>query len=202
MDIFEVRRKIFHMAGGIGIIALIYFGVLNALILVFLILFMVFLSLLSTSHKIPVLDYLLDKLERPRYRHTFPMKSMIFFVAGALIVLALFSREIAIASLVILTLGDGFSALIGIHYGRIKHPFSNIKFIEGNIAGVMAASIGIMLMYMLKLTAIWPLHAFIASSLAMFFEGIEIKWGWDAIADDNITIPLISGAILWLFSVL
>ena len=188
------------MLGGFGLIILIYLDLLGVWILGILILVTILLSILSLKFKIPLIEFLLDYLERPKYRHKFPMKSMIFFMSGALLVIALFSKEIAIASLVILTLGDGFSALIGMHYGRIKHPFSNIKFIEGHIVGVMAASIGIMLMYMFKFTTIYPLHAFIASSFAMFFEGIELKYGWDAVADDNIVIPLISGVVLWLFS--
>jgi len=197
MDIFEIKRKSFHIGAGFLLIFLIYFDILDVFSLSILLLISIILSVVSKFVKIPVLSWFLNQLEREKHMKTWPGKGVVFFITGALLVVALFEKDIAIASLLILTLGDGISPLVGIHYGRIRHPFSNIKFIEGTIAGAMAAFLGIMLFTTAGLISIQPLEALLASLIAMFIEGIEIKLKWD-LNDDNIILPIISAIIIWL----
>jgi len=101
----------------------------------------------------------------------------------------LFDKDIAMASIMVLALGDSVSHLYGLHYGKIKHPLSNKKFLEGTIAGFVAGFIGALVF------ARWY-EAFFASLAAMIVEGIEVKIGTRQI-DDNIIVPLVAGGVLW-----
>lgn len=101
----------------------------------------------------------------------------------------LFPKEIAMASIMILALGDSVSHLYGLHYGKIKHPLSNAKFLEGTIAGFVAGFIGALIFLP------W-LEAFLASLAAMIVEAIEIKIGIGQV-DDNLIIPIVAGTIVW-----
>ena len=103
--------------------------------------------------------------------------------------LVLFEKDIAMAAIIILALGDSFSRLIG-PFGKIKHPFNDKKFLEGVIAGMVAAALGAMLL-------VKPLEAIAASFFAMLLEGVNLRLFKFKI-DDNITIPLIAGFVIWL----
>ena len=111
------------------------------------------------------------------------------YLIGALLAVILFEKDIALAAIIILALGDSFSRLIG-PFGKIKHPFNNTKFLEGVIAGIIAAFLGAILF-------VKPSEAIIASFFAMMLEGVNLRLGKFKI-DDNITIPLIAGGVIWL----
>ena len=89
----------------------------------------------------------------------------------------------------VLAFGDSISHMYGLHYGKIKHPLSNRKFLEGTIAGFIAGFIGAW--------TFLPWHeAFFASLIAMIVEAIEIKIGAEQV-DDNLIIPVVAGAVVW-----
>lgn len=194
---FEVKRKMFHIVLGFGVIALYYFNIFNATRLSILILFGLAVCLAAKYYKVPGIQYMLDEFERKENLKRLPGKSVIYFLIGTLLAILLFPRDIAVASLLILTIGDGISPIIGMSYGRIKHPFSNIKFIEGSIAGALLSAVGIMLFVYWGYISISWLEAFLASFAAMFFEGVEWQLHRD-LKDDNIIIPLVSGGIIWM----
>ena len=198
---FEVKRKMFHIVLGFGVIALYYFNIFDASRLFLLILFGLIVCTLAKYYKIPGIQYMLDEFERKENLKRLPGKSVIYFLAGALLAILIFPKDIAIASLLILTIGDGISPIIGMSYGRIKHPFSNIKFIEGSIAGAALSIVGIMLFVYWGYISITFLEAFLASFAAMFFEGVEWQLHRD-LKDDNIIIPLVSGGVIWLLRII
>ena len=104
--------------------------------------------------------------------------------------LLLFAKEIAMASIMILALGDSVSHIYGLYFGKIKHPLSKAKFLEGTIAGFFAGFIGALVFL--------PWHeAFFASLAAMIAEAIEIKIGAEQF-DDNLVIPFVAGAAVWI----
>jgi dolichol kinase len=196
--LFEVRRKMFHIVLGFTIIALYYFNILNPTNLSILILIGIPVCFLSKHYKIPVLQWFLNTFEREEYMKKLPGRSVIFFLTGSLIAMILFQKDIVIASLLILTIGDGISPIIGMSYGRIRHPFSNIKFIEGTLTGATVSIVVIMLFNLWGYIDISFWEAFLASFAAMFVEGIEIELHRD-MQDDNLIIPLVAGMVIWLF---
>ena len=186
---FELNRQIFHIFLGIAIVFLLKFGLIGKGIMPALIILGLFLSYLSTKIKIPVIWLLLQKFEREE-KNKFPGKGMIFYFMGAYFALLLFSKEIAMASIMVLALGDSISHLYGLHFGRIKHPLSKTKFIEGTVAGFAAGFLGALVFLP------WQ-EAFLASFAAMTAEAIEIKIGAKQV-DDNLIMPLVAGAAVWI----
>ena len=182
---FELNRQIFHMFLGLTIVLLLRYGFINNNTILILILTGFILSFLSTKIKIPVIYSLLQKFERNKDIKRFPGKGVIFYFIGAYLSLILFPKEIAMASIMILALGDSVSHLYGLHYGRIKHPLSSTKFFEGTIAGFVAGFIGALIFLPL-------LEAFLASLAAMAVEAIEIKIGAEQV-DDNLIMPVAAG---------
>jgi len=190
---FEIRRQIFHICLGLTIVILLTNNILNSLILFLILIAGILISILSRKFKIPIIYFFLKIFERKGVLKRFPGKGTISFLVGCLLVLQLFERDIALASIMILTFGDSVSHLFGLHFGRKKHPLNCLKSIEGNIAGGITGFLGAMFF-------ISPLPALLASFGAMTAEAIELKMN-DKIIDDNIIVPLVAGTIIYLMRV-
>jgi len=190
---FEVRRQIFHICLGLAIIILLVNNILNSLILFIVLIIGILISILSKKFKIPIIYSFLKIFERKDVLKRFPGKGAISFLVGCLLALQLFERNIAFASIMVLTLGDSISHLFGLYFGRKKHPLNCLKSIEGNIAGAIAGSLGAMFF-------ISPLCALLASFGAMTAEAVELKMN-DKIIDDNIIVPLVAGTVLHLIRI-
>ena len=189
MENLEFRRQIFHLFLGIIIVILLANGSINKEMILITAIVGTTLSYLSKKIKIPVIHNLLEIFERKEELKKFPGKGMIFYFVGVYLSLLLFTKEIAMASIMVLALGDSVSHLFGLHFGKIKHPLSKTKFLEGTIAGFVAGFIGAL--------AIVPWHeAFFASLAAMIVEAIEIKIGTEQV-DDNLIVPLVAGGVIW-----
>ena len=186
---FELNRQVFHIFLGITIVLLLMFGFLNKNIILILIVIGVILSYLSKKTRIPIIYDLLEKFERKEDIERFPGKGIIFYFIGSYITLIFFPKEVAMASIMVLALGDSISHLYGMHYGKITHPLSNTKFLEGTIAGFVAGFIGALVFIRWR-------EAFFASLAAMIIEAIEIKIGAQQV-DDNLIMPFVAGSVVW-----
>jgi len=187
----EMRRQLFHATVGIAIVALIYLDVLKWWGLLAILAVGSVLILLSRKYRIPIVYWFLERFERQEVMEIFPGKGSFFFVLGAFVVVLIFDKSIAMASIIICALGDSMSHLVGARMGRVKHPFSNTKFIEGHIVGAIIGALGAMLF-------VSPLTALVAASIAMFVEGIDIKFRMKWILDDNFIVPLTAGIVMFL----
>ena len=185
---FELNRQLFHIFLGVLLVILLLYDVISKKIILMVILFGLILSYLikRTKIKIPIINFLLQKFERKKELEKFPGKGIIFYLIGSYVPLFLFPKEIAMASIMVLALGDSISHLYGLHFGKIKHPLSKTKFLEGTIAGFVAGFIG-------ALFFVRPFEAFFASLIAMTVEAVEIKLGTEQV-DDNLIIPFVAGA--------
>ncbi len=194
----EIARQLVHIAIGLTIVLLLYFDFIKlySLIIITIIAFIFFYFIKKYKPKSTLICKvlkILKKLERKNEIEEFRGRGALFYLIGILIVIALFEKDIAMASIMILALGDSFSRLIG-PFGKIKHPFNNLKCLEGIIAGWIAASLGAMLI-------IKPFEAITASAVAMLIEGLDIKLFKFQI-DDNLTIPVIAGFVIWLIRII
>jgi len=187
---FEWNRQLFHIFLGVAIVGLLMYGIINKEIILVLIIIGLILSYLSKKTRILIIYELLQRYERKDDLERFPGKGMLFYFIGVYIALLLFPREVAMASIMVLALGDSVSHLYGLHYGRIKHPFSKTKFLEGSFAGFIAGFFGALIFL--------PWHeALFASLAAMIVEAVEIKIGAEQV-DDNLIVPVVAGAAVWL----
>ncbi|MBI2129942.1 hypothetical protein HYU07_06960 [Candidatus Woesearchaeota archaeon] len=191
MNNLELRRQILHLIFGLAVVYLIYIGVLTDMAIFLLIIVGFLLSLISKYIRLPLVGWFLDRFEREENIKAFPGSGMLFFMIGALLSLKLFNENIALASIMILTVGDSISHIIGAEFGVIQNPFSNNgKKLEGTLVGILVG-------FVAALVFVRPLEALLASVGAMIAEVIELEFNKRPV-DDNIVVPLAAGTIILL----
>lgn len=186
----ELRRQAFHICVGLALLFLTKYGILNPIRIFLILIFGIILSLLSKRYKIPVVYWFLEKFERKEELTKFPGRGVIYLFAGVLLSLKLFPPDIAYASIIILSLGDSISHLVGTRIGKVKHPLSDVKLLEGTLVGTLFAFIGALFFVPL-------LEALLASIGAMTAEVVEFEMN-KRVVDDNIIVPLVAGTIMLL----
>ncbi len=184
----ELNRQLFHLTSGIAIVLLVYYNLIGVATIAVLFCIGLFASIYATNHKIPGVDWLLRNMEREKDLKILPGVGAVMLLGGALLALLLFDKNIALASITILAVGDSVSPIIGSSIGRIRHPFNKERFIEGTIAGIIMSAVCCLLF-----VGLGP--AVIASTIAMAIESLELKFYGETI-DDNLLIPVIAGVIL------
>lgn len=193
----ETKRQAFHLLFGIIITALIYFGIIAKTTILFIICFFLIIFLLSKKYKIPVVHWFLKHNEREENWKSLPGRTAIYSLVGIYAVMLLFEKDIVLASVMVLSLGDSVAPLFGKFYWNFcrkrKIPVVRIsthKILEGAAAGTIAAFLGALLF------VAWH-EALAASVAAMIFETLQPK-RFSKIIDDNFVIPVVAGAVIWL----
>lgn len=191
---FELRRKSFHIVLGSALAYFIYNNLIYSRQLFWILVAGTVLSLIVRKYRVPVIWQLLKFFERKEVIKTFPGKGTIFFFAGVLLTISLFPRDIAMASIMILTFGDSVSHLAGIYLGRTRSSLGDRKkLLEGTIAGIFTGFLAA------NLFVAWH-EAFLASVGAMIAEVVELDLNKQPV-DDNIIVPLAAGAIITLIRI-
>lgn len=191
--LLELGRQCFHIILGVIIILFIMLVdreiVLITLFLAFLL--SILLSIISTRVRIPIISLFLEEFGREKENETFPGKGIIFFLAGVLLTFKLFTQDIALASIVVLTFGDSIATLAGFFGRKYKtKPFNRFKTLYGTIIGMVVS-------FLIALIFIEPLYAATAAAFGMFAEALSIKLG-ETEADDNLIVPLAAGTACYL----
>ena len=192
----EILRQLMHVLFGLLLVLLILNNVINAWILFYALLAGIALSFLSIKFSIPVVSWFLKNFDRPKAKLAtkLPGEGFIFFLVGSLLALKLFSQDIALASILILSFGDGISHLVGEGIGKNKIAFNKSKNIEGLIFGVIAGTLA-------ALFFVSSPEALVASLAAMLVEAVEIKIR-DSHVDDNLFVPLVAGTAVLLMRII
>ncbi len=190
MNRAELGRKIVHMLIGIAALLLLINNIITPLIIFIILIIGTLGSLLSLKFKIPILSFFLDNFERSEEKNKLPGVGIILAVVGSLLALQLFERNIALASITILTFADPISHLIGKLFGKTKSFLDKKKNIEGHIAGIIISSLFAMFF-------VHPILAFSGALVAMLFEAIIIEIQKVQL-DDNLIIPLAAGTTMFL----
>jgi len=185
-----------HVLFGLLLVLLILNNVINARILFYALLAGIALSFLSIKFSIPVVSWFLKNFDRPKAKLAtkLPGEGFIFFLVGSLLALKLFSQDIALASILILSFGDGISHLVGEGIGKNKIAFNKSKNIEGLIFGVIAGTLAALFFVSFP-------EALVASLAAMLVEAVEIKIR-DSHVDDNLFVPLVAGTAVLLMRII
>lgn len=185
----EFKRQLFHLFGMIMVIASYFIP--KVFLLLFLILGFVVGSTLCffrpLSHRLGFLKRVLD------YCHSFARAeerrlgiyigiTTIFF--SGFISLLVFGPAVFRIAMLVLAVGDSFSTLIGVHFGKHKISFNRQKTWEGSIAGLLTSFIACLIITSLPL-------AIIAAVVGMIVESLPIR------LDDNFTIPLAVSIVMW-----
>jgi len=191
----EVKRQLFHMLSGVVLIILIAFDILDIRKIAVLIFIGFILSIISRKYKVWGLSWLLKHFEREKDIKAFPGRGAFFYLLGVFFSLLLFSKDTALAAIMIMALGDSVATLFRVqHKIKLKHPFSSKKYLETALIGGLAGFFGAMLF-------VNPIYAFISSIIAMLVEGIDIKFGFTEV-DDNLVIPIVAGLVITLLKLI
>ncbi|MDK2831203.1 MAG: hypothetical protein PWQ75_955 [Methanolobus sp.] len=174
----EVMRKGVHLTSILIVLVYAFMGkqACQILLITYLVLILSIEHLrLDRGFKLPVLHVVLRQKEKAA------IGSYVYFTIGALIVVSVFSKNIAFAAILMTTFGDMSAALIGKKYGRIR--ISNGKSLEGCIAEfIVDLTIAILLLEN-------PIISLLMAFTATYVETIFVK------IDDNLAIPIFSASV-------
>jgi len=188
----EIFRQILHLLFGVLLVILVYLNVVNNIMIFALLIISIIFSILTRRFRIPILFSFLNKFERESHMKKMPGRGFIFFLVGCLLVLKLFDKDIALASIMVLAVGDSISHIAGIKgfAGKLKNPFSKNKFFDGIIFGTIGGALG-------ALFFVNPIEACLGSLIAIIAESVEFALNGEAV-DDNIIVPLVAGTAIYL----
>jgi dolichol kinase len=178
----ELKRKLVHLLNGCAIAAAVYFlkPVFGVLILAPL---AAALLLLHITPRIKpdlwVMNHLLYHFERRKDIPMFPFKGAILFGYGIAFPILFLPSPYDAAVIVILSVGDCFSNLVGRRYGRMRIGGRSLEGAIGFLIPAWAASAILIDTY----------HGLVLSSAGAI---IELLSPWD----DNVAIPLILTVIV------
>ena len=190
-DALEFRRKMFHLLFGLVLLVLLYYAVIDVIFLIFILLFGIILSVASKHFRVFGVSRMLKWFERPVDLQHCPGRGAMLLMLGFILSLVLFPKNIALASIAILSVGDSVAHLVGRFGGAMPHPFNIAKMIEGTMVGTLCA-------FLVAMIFVDPISAFLAAFVAMLFEAVEVKvWKYSAL-DDNIIVPMIAGIVMLL----
>ncbi len=177
----ETKRQLFHFVLGTVFAALaaifsqpVFLIVCAALLLV---------QAVIVAFRNPVGTFILTHFERPNSKR--PGKGAFAMTVGVLLTALLFPAHIVVATLV-LAWADSASTLVGRH-GKHKLPWSPKKTWEGLYAFYLVSAV-----ILAFATSFWWLGALVVTALE------SIDYSSIAVLDDNLILPLATGALLML----
>ena len=188
----EFRRQTFHIITGFLSVFAHWAGFLRLRELAVLLVLGLIISLTSQYKKIPIISNILLLFDRPRDKD-FPGRGAFYFLLSVFFCLLIFPYKIAYAAILILAVGDSLNHLLTQNLARFSLKWNHKKNIGGVFLGMLFGAFAAQFFV--------PLYpAIIASIIAIFLETIPFRIGKFYI-DDNITVPLVSGGIIWGFSI-
>lgn len=186
----RIRRAILHILTGTIILFLTIYYKDTRWLLFYALILGIILSFLSFIVKIPLIGFFLENFELKRHRKEFPGKSLLFFVAGSLLVIKLFPQNIALASIAILTFADPASYFFSRIGKKYRNPVNKNKTLASFLISIIIAFIAANFFIEAK-------YAILSSIFSMLAESFNIKI-WEDHIDDNFLIPLVAGTIIYI----
>lgn len=186
----ETLRQLAHLSGLAFVAAAQYLDWLTAAAMFFAIGAFFFFYAEYVKRTKPALGFrnFVFKFEKRKGRN---FSGAFWFYIGAGLGFILFPLNIASAAAAILAVGDSFSTLIGVHFG--KHKIVGKKSLEGSLAFLFGS-------FLISLVFVKPVIGLIGSVIAMLVElftphKTNLKnYHW--VFDDNLLIPIISGIVM------
>ena len=186
----HVRRKIFHLfLGTVFIISMINLQELKWFFLAVLA-FGAVLSFVQEKRKLPVITWFLDRYDKSSDR--VPGQGPLTFFVGAVLVWFLFPKDIAIASIIVLTFGDPIAYLGGKLIGGPRFPWNRNKTFSGSVSFLIIPAFLILMIY-------GPVEAVIVPLAGALVESLKLSGSF--FSDDNILVPIGTAVPAWLLSV-
>jgi dolichol kinase len=192
----HLARKVWHMTMGMAI-ALLYqagvpVGVAVSILSAFLALALV-VEVIRLRHS--KLNHHMIRLFAPLMRRSEVNRctGIPFYLASSIFAIAAFPKPVAVLSILFLACGDPIASLMGILFGYRSVRFANGKSLVGTLAGVVTCCL-VALVY-LQAIAFPPAAIFAMTLLGGVAGGTAELLPLDM--DDNLTIPVVSGFVMW-----
>jgi dolichol kinase len=116
-----------------------------------------------------------------------------YYLAAAILAVAIFPKPIAVLSILYLACGDPIASLVGIRWGDLSVRFPNGKSLIGALAGMSVCAL--ISWFGLQDLQLDPLRLGILTAVgALAGGGAELL---PLEIDDNFSIPIVSGFALW-----
>lgn len=185
---FELRRQMAHLFIGAAIIILFYFDFLSTKILLVILFVGLILSLLSKKFEIPIIAQFLNFFERPLARQKFPGKGAFFLVLGSFSALILYEKNIALAAIAIMAVGDSLATIFGTQIGKIANPLNGKKTLEGTLIAFFLATLGAAFFVSFPVALVGGLSGLLIESAPLKIGKVQL--------DDNLLVPIIAGIVM------
>ncbi|MBR9682418.1 MAG: hypothetical protein GOV02_01970 [Candidatus Aenigmarchaeota archaeon] len=183
----EIKRQLLHGAGSLNVLGLITLGKEGMVGIILLsIVVATILSSLRGISKSKIWLFIEGFVISHERNDEKPLMGLLTFYTGMMLAIVLFPMKIAMLCIILLSVGDALSALVGKMIGKHKLPINKTKSWEGSITFFLS-TISILLF-----AAIMPEKAIVMAVLLTMVEGLPRL-------DDNLTIPLAAGFMLLLF---
>lgn len=180
---FEIWRQAIHALIGVVAVLLLHFSIIGIWSILAITIFIALLFFIRIKKKIWLLDKIIGIFERPEKKHYYEGPLTLFI--GMFLALLFFEKNIALASIMILSLGDAAGTAFGKFFGKKKIPWSSKTFV-GSAAGIVFSFAGASFF-----VPIW--HGIIASIVAMAVESFDKDF---TRINDNILVPVVAGCVL------
>ena len=182
----EIRRNLFHLIFGVAIAFYVLFVGRSISIISFAvgILICVFFADCLQRMKIPVLNWIIKKMER---EGQIPGGGVLTFFIGSLIITSVpwFSMETVFIAIVLTAVIDSFTVFIGKYYGKVI-IYQDKNFL-GTFAGFLAGTLAVSPFLTIYQAAIVCLSGSIVELFLPY---------------DNITIPITTATVLTILTTL
>jgi len=177
-------RKLIHIAGVFTIVVAELLGktTLSIMIVSITILYVVSEYLRLHNRNLPIVTRITRRLAREEESSGWILRP-ISYALGIVVTMCLFPEPVGYASILILTLGDGFSSLVGASFGRHAIPYNRNKTIEGSVAFFLASIFSTMIFVL-------PATALIGTMVGAFMESLPTRYG------ENVVVPVVSGLFM------
>jgi len=184
----EVKRQLFHLILGTAISLLVWIlkPMIGNLILIPLFIAIILLfTLPKIAPKSIMSNHLLTHFERKKDLKSFPYKGAIFYGIGIIFPIILLPVELACVVILILSVGDAMSTLIGKFHGKIR---IGEKSLEGTMSFILFSFIACVIF--LKMAGQIELAK---KTLGLVIAGSLIELQHKV--DDNLAVPVILSII-------
>jgi diacylglycerol kinase (CTP) len=197
----HLLRKTWHMTMGLIIASVYMSGMNTSTALVIMSTALGFDLLMETARlRIPAVNDRIMRIWGPVMRscEVNRLSGIVYYIAAALLAIAIFPRPVATLSILYLACGDPIASLFGILYGHKSIRLGNGKSFVGTAAGVLTCTA--VTFIFLKTLPVSGANLAILTLVGGVAGGTAELVPLDM--DDNFTIPVFSGFALWLAFIL
>ncbi len=193
----HIARKIWHMSMGFIIASTYISGMPQSQALSILgVFFLITIFCETVRLRNPVINEKFLKFFSPviRTNEVYRPSGVSYFLASSIFAIAVFPKPVAVLSILYLALADPMAALIGVLYKGRSVELVSGKSLHGTLAAFLVCAITTW--FFLRSLGEGSLNLLRLTLLGGFAGALAELLPLDI--DDNFTIPIVSGFILWL----